>query len=829
MFRFLSVLLIFCLTYNIQAQLPKKLNSAEIHHEIEKLNFFGSVLYVGAHPDDENTGMISYFANHTNARTAYLSLTRGDGGQNLIGPELREQLGVIRTQELLAARRVDGGEQFFTRANDFGYSKTPEETLQIWDKEKVLSDVVRTIRKFKPDIIINRFDHRTPGSTHGHHTASAMLSFKAFELAGKKDALKDQLESLGTFQPQKLFFNTSYWFYGGREAFEEADKSNFFEMEVGTYFPKLGLSNPEIAALSRSQHQSQGFGSTGSRGQSTEYLELLKGELPEKDIFEGIDTSWNRVESGAEIGEILEKVEKNFNFNKPGESLPQLLEAYSLIQKLDDNFWRELKTKQLKSIIAACAGLYLEATAENPSAVPGEQIAVQLEAINRSDAHVKLQSISLEPNNSKIHPQKTLKNNIDWQEAIALKIPSTASVSSPYWLEEETDNGMYKVNNPELIGLPENPASTQAKFKIDFNGTTITFVKPVVYKYNDAVLGETYRPFMIIPEVSVAFQDDIKIFENDNPRQISVKIESGRENVQGEIEFEIPSGWKITPQKRPFSLMQKGSSINLNFKITPPEEQDETYLKPVIKVNGKEYSKELVKIEYGHIPQQNLILPAKLKLARIKIDKKGEQIGYIKGAGDAVPESLEQIGYQVNMLSPSMISTATLKRFDAVVLGIRAYNTLEKLKYRQKALMDYVKNGGTLIVQYNTTGGLLLEDLAPYPLKISRDRVTDENSEVRFLAENHPILNYPNKITPTDFENWVQERGLYFPNEWSEEFTPILSMNDKDESPKNGSLLVAEYGEGYFIYTGLSFFRQFPAGVPGAYRLFANMISIGKE
>ncbi len=828
MHKLFSLLFLLCLTF-VEAQVPEKLNSAEIHHEIEKLNFLGSVLYIGAHPDDENTRLISYFANHKNARTAYLSLTRGDGGQNLIGLELREQLGLIRTQELLAARGVDGGEQFFTRANDFGFSKNPDETLQIWDKEKVLSDVVRTIRKFRPDVIINRFDHRSPGSTHGHHTSSAMLSLEAFELADKNDAFPDQLKTYETFKPKRVFFNTSYWFYGGREEFEKADKSEMLDLEVGTYFPKLGLSNPEIAALSRSQHQSQGFGSTGSRGQATEYLELLKGEMPENDVFEGIDTSWNRIDGGAEIGKILEKVEKEFNFNNPAERLPELIEAYSLIQNLDNDYWRELKTRQIKSIISACAGLYLEASAKNPSAVPGEEIGVNLEAINRSDFPVRLQSVSLQPNNSEINPEITLKNNIDWEESISLKIPETAPVSSPYWLEEETDNGMYIVKNPALIGLPENPASTQAKFIIDFDGTELEFEKPLVYKYNDAVYGETYRPFMIIPEVSVAFEEDIKIFENKNPRQVSVKLESGKASVQGELSLEAPEGWKIKPENSSFNLRQKGSTVRLNFEITPPENQDEIYLKPVAKVNGKEYSDELIKIEYEHIPQQNLVLPAKLKLARLQIDKKGEQIGYIKGAGDAVPESLEQIGYRVSTISPSRISAAGLKRFDAVVLGIRAYNTVEELQYRHKALLDYVENGGTLILQYNTTGGLLIDELGPYPLKLSRDRVTDETSEVRFLSKEHPVLNFPNKITESDFENWVQERGLYFPDQWSEEFTPILSMNDKDESPKNGSLLVAKHGEGYFIYTGLSFFRQFPAGVPGAYRLFANMISIGKE
>lgn len=826
--RFLSFILFFFFGI-IQAQVPDKLNASEIHHEIKKLNFLGSVLYVGAHPDDENTRLISYFSNEVYARTAYLSLTRGDGGQNLIGSELREKLGLIRTQELLAARRIDGGEQFFTRANDFGFSKNPDETLKIWDKDKVLSDVVWTIRKFKPDVIINRFDHRSPGSTHGHHTSSAMLSLEAFDLAEDPDAFPEHLKYTSVFQPKRAFFNTSYWFYGSMEKFEEADKSHMLSFDVGVYFPELGFSNPEIAALSRSQHQSQGFGSTGTRGEANEYLELLKGDMPKENVFEGIDTSWNRIEGGAEIGEILHQVETDFDFKDPSKSLEKLLEAYNLIQDLEDSHWKNLKSNHIQEIIAACSGLYLEAVAANTSATAGEQIPVFLEAINRSEFPVNLVSVELSPNNSAINPNVALENNLGWEENILLKIPENTEPTSPYWLKNETDNGMYKVDDQQLIGLPENPIATKANFKLNFNGTEISYERPVVYKYNDAVVGETYRPFVIIPEVSVAFEEEMMVFENNEPRNVSVKVTSGKPSFQGSLSLKVDKAWKITPENTNFSLRQKGSSATLNFEITPPEDQNETYIIPVAKMGEKEFSEKLEQIDYKHIPQQNLVIPSKLKIARIDIKKKGELIGYIEGAGDAVPEGLEQIGYRVSLINPSSISEASLAKFDAVIVGIRAYNTVEELKYRQRALLEYVKNGGNLIIQYNTSQGMLVDNPAPYSLQLSRDRVTDEKSEVRFLAKDHPVLNSPNKINEKDFENWVQERGLYFPNEWAEEFTPILSMNDLNEDPKDGSLLVAEYGQGYFIYTGLSFFRQFPAGVPGAYRLFANMVSIGKE
>jgi LmbE family N-acetylglucosaminyl deacetylase len=827
--KLLSFLFCFFLL-NLHAQKPEKLNAAEIFQEIKKLNFLGSVLYIGAHPDDENTRLISYFSNEKNARTAYLSLTRGDGGQNLIGPELREQLGLIRTQELLAARRIDGGEQFFTRANDFGYSKTPEETLEIWNKEKVLSDVVWIIRNFKPDVIINRFDHRTPGTTHGHHTSSAILSLEAFEAAANPDKFPEQLEFTETHQTKRAYFNTSPWFYGGQEAFEEANKNQFVSFDTGVFFPLLGLSNPEISSLSRSQHQSQGFGSTGSRGSQMEYLEPIKGDtIRSQNIFKGIDTSWSKLEGGKEIGEILTQVEENYNFKNPAASLPKLVEAYKLIRELPNEHWREVKTKEIKNIIYSSSGVFLEAVANQASATARDSVEINLEAINRSDFSITLNSVELSPNNAKINPKIRLENNENWQNEITLKVPENTAYTTPYWLKESVNNGMYKVEDQQLRGLPETPTLTKSLFNLDFNGVTLSFEKPIVYKYNDPVLGETYQPFEIIPEVSLSFEDEMIIFENDEPKKISVKLTSGKENGKGKVSLSAREGWTIKPETHTFQLQQKGSSTNLSFEVTPPKDQNETFIIPTATIDGRKFSEELISIDYPHIPKQNLVAPAKLKVARLEIQKKGELIGYIEGAGDVVPESLEQIGYRVNKLNAETISRSSLQKYDAVVLGIRALNTVEALKYKQQILFDYVENGGNLIVQYNTNRGLVTENISPLPLELSRDRVTDETAEVRFLTENHPVLNSPNKITKKDFDNWVQERGLYFPDSWSEDFTPILSMHDKNETPKNGSLLVAKYGEGYFIYTGLSFFRQFPAGVPGAYRLFANMISIGKE
>lgn len=832
-FKKLTFLFLIALlsTSSIFAQKPQKPSASEIHHSLQKLNFLGSALYIAAHPDDENTRLISYLSNDVKARTAYLSITRGDGGQNLIGPEIREFLGVIRTQELLAARGTDGGSQLFTRANDFGYSKHPDETLAIWNKDEVMSDVVRAIRKFKPDIIVNRFNHRNPGSTHGHHTSSAILSFEAFDLVGDASMFAETAQQYGTWQPKRLFFNTSWWFYGSKENFEKADKTRLVEMETGGYYPSLGLSNGEIASLSRSMHKSQGFGSTGSRGSQSEYLEFLKGDFPQdkSNLFDGINTTWSRVEGGATIGAILSQVEKNFDFTNPSLIVPQLMEAFRLIQNLKDDHWRAIKTEEIKQLILDCSGLYLEAVADQQSVSPKGNVNVTVEAINRSKVTMQLNSVTSTVIQfpSQFVPTPLTEN----KKYTALSTEKTFNVSensAPYWLKSEGTLGMYRVDNKDLIGLPEQAQQFPVQFNLSIEGKEISITKNIVYKFNDPVNGEVYRPFEVLPEVTSSIPEKVLIFSSKAPREIPVIVRSERENITGTVNLQHPKGWVVSPSQHTFSLGPKGSTQTVVFTITPPKDQSEGYIKPLLQVGDTYHNKELITIDYNHIPFQSVLMPSQAKVVRIPIEKRGENIGYINGAGDAIPESLKQIGYTVTTIIPSEISAENLKRFDAIVVGIRAYNTVSELKFKQSQLNEYVHNGGTLLLQYNTSHRLFTNDLAPYPLKLSRDRVTDEFSEVIILAPKHPALNIPNKITQSDFDGWVQERGLYFPNEWAPEFTPILEMHDKEYPETRGSLLIASYGKGHYVYTGLSFFRELPAGVSGAYRLFANLLSLGK-
>ena len=808
-----TLLVLVCCSTLLWAQAPQKLNSVDIYEQVQKLNFLGKVLYVAAHPDDENTKLITYFSNHYHAQTAYLSLTRGDGGQNLIGTELREKLGAIRTQELLAARRIDGGEQFFTRANDFGFSKEPNETYAIWNKNEVLEDVLQVIETFRPDIIINRFAHNTPGTTHGHHTASAQLSLEAVAVT--------------PYQPKRVFFNTSWWFYGSQEAFDAADKSNLIAINSNVFYPLKGKSNNEIAALSRSQHKCQGFGTLGSRGAETEYLELLKGDYPKSSsIFEGIDTTWNRVAGGKEIGTLLYAVENNFNFENPSVHIPNLVAAYNLIQKLEDSHWKAIKSKQILKIIEACSGLFMEAVADTETTTKDSKFNLTFEVINRSASTVKLVSVSalnIQDATKNVVLKNNEKLNFQFKDCA---IASTTDYSNLFWLKEKKSEGMYRVSNKSLRILPEISSNYPVVFTLEIEGTLIEFVKNISYKFNNPDDGETYVPFTVLPSVTTAIDPKVVIFNNTQPKEISVVVKAHRAGVSGKLSLQLPEDWNVSPTAIPFTITAKNEDKKFTFKVFPGKKEVTTTLKALVEIDHQTIDSELITIQYPHIPKQTILVPSEAKLVKLAIETKAKSIGYIMGAGDEVPKSLENLGYTVTLIPPDAITLEKLSTFDAVILGIRAFNVLDELKYKNKVVFEYVYNGGNLIVQYNTTNGLVTKEVAPYELKLSNDRVTNEKAQVTFLAPEHRVLNHPNKITENDFTGWVQEQGLYYPNKWGTEFTPILAANDAGEAPKNGGLLIAKYGKGNYIYTGLSFFRELPEGVSGAYRLLANMIAL---
>jgi len=814
------------------AQKPSKPTSSEIFHQIQKLNFIGSVLYIGAHPDDENTRLISYLANDIKAQTTYLSITRGDGGQNLIGSELSEILGVIRTQELLGARKTDGGNQRFTRAVDFGFSKNPDETFRIWGKQEALADVVWAIRSLKPDIIINRFDHRTPGTTHGQHTASAILSYEAYDLARNASQFPEQLKYVDVWTPKRLFFNTSFFFYGSQEAFDKADKSNLSKLETGSYYTNLGLSNGEIAALSRSNHKSQGFGSTGSRGNESEYLEYLKGSAMKKksDIFEGVTTTWLRFSNGLAIRDIMDQVELQFDFKNPSASIPKLLEAQTLINKIEDDYWRKIKLNQINEIIASCAGLFVEAVSSTDATSPSQEIKLKLELINRSNCPIALSGYKVSTSQGSELPNLQLNNNVSNRLETTAQIPLEANYNSPYWLNEKGSVGMYKVVDQELTGLPETPSGITVDFSISLNNKATIFLRrEVVFKSNNPIKGEMYQPLYVLPPVTVQILDKVLIFKDNSAKNISVRVNAIKSGISGELHLELPEGWHSEPKNTTVTFLNGETEKNITFSVTPPETDSEGIMVPKFAYQDKIYHAEKIEITYDHIPKQVVLLPAESKLVKSNIKIEGKKIAYIQGAGDDIPSGLTQIGYEITELKQNEITAERLKSFDAIVMGIRVYNVLDDFEPQQNILLQYVAEGGTLLVQYNTDSRIKTLNFSPFPIKLSRNRVTEEDAEVRLLDPNLEVLNFPNKISNLDFSGWVQERGLYFPSEWGSEFTPVLGMNDFKEPERLGSLLVSKYGKGHYIFTGLSFFRQIPAGVPGAYKLFANLISIGKN
>lgn len=827
--KYFTLFFALFLSQTALTQPTKSYTSAQLFEMLQKAQVLGSVLYVAAHPDDENTRMISYLANKENYETTYLSLTRGDGGQNLIGSEIQELLGVIRTQELLAARRIDGGKQMFSRANDFGYSKNPTETLKVWNEDEVLADVVWAIRKIQPDVIINRFSNDPNSRTHGHHTSSAILSTRAFDLSNDPSQYPEQLQYVDTWQANRLMWNTSWWFYRSRENFAKVDKSKMVAVDVGVYYPLKGKSNTEIAAESRSQHQCQGMGSTSSRGQSIEYLEFLKGHQPTEDLFSGINTTWSRVPGGAMIGEKLSQIENNFNHVNPSASVPALAEVYAAIQQLPDGKWKSLKSKEVKDLLVGCMGLFAEAITTDYSTVAGGSVGLNIEMINRSEVPVELKGIEI----PSIDFDTTLSSTLAWESPFKwsknVHFDTESASTNAYWLNDQWELGMYTVEDQEKRGLPETPQMHEVHFELELEGRSFEITRPFVYKKTDRVVGEFYRPFEIIAPVSVELDNKVEIMVDESPRTISVSVKAGKDNCQGALSLDIPEGWEVSPQSIPFELSIKGEKAFYEFELIPPSGDSEGRIVPIAKVDGTDYSRSEVIIEYGHIPTQTIYRPASAKVVKLDLKKYGHNIGYIMGSGDAIPASLEQIGYNVRLLDESYIQSNDLSVYDAIIVGIRAYNTNDWMKYQQAKLLKYVEEGGTMIVQYNTSRGLVTSDLGPYPMKLSRDRVSVEEAPVKILAPDHAVMNEPNPITLADFDGWIQERGLYFPNEWDDRYTPILSSNDPGEPARDGGLLVAAYGQGHYVYSGYSWFRELPAGVPGAYKIFANLVSLGND
>lgn len=805
---------------NTMAQTAPAANAAEIQLQLNKLKVLGSVLYLAAHPDDENTRLISYLSKEKLYRTGYLSLTRGDGGQNLIGNELGDLLGLIRTQELLAARRIDGGEQFFTRANDFGFTKNPEETFTFWDRDSILADIVYVIRSFRPDVIICRFPVTGEGG-HGQHTASAILAQEAFTAAADPGRFPEQLKKVEVWQAKRLLWNT--FNFGGNNTISDDQ----LKVDIGVFNPLLGKGYSEIAADSRSMHKSQGFGAGKNRGAQLEYFKTMLGAAPATGLFDDINTGWNRIEGSERLEILIDKAISDYNPADPAGSVKALLNIRDALQQLPDGYWKTQKLKETEQLICLCSGLWFEAYSTQAVLASGNTLEWKVQVINRGAIPVEFKSVNVQQFDTMLN--KTLPENILFTLQRKQLLDVSTPVSQPYWLQQPHGLGMFTINNKEMTGRPENDPAIVATFNFEIEGRSFSYKRPLVYKYVDPVRGEVYQPLAIAPAVTATLDEPVYLFKSDQARQVKVNLKSNRDDASGTVSLKVPQGWVVTPTGNSFALELKGDEAAVIFTVSPSTHAITAKvdtMKAIVEMNGEKYDKGLRSISYDHIPVMQLFPPAQSKLVSVPLIVQGKNIGYVKGAGDVIPEMLRQVGYNVTMLDDDAITNENLAVYDAVITGVRAYNTNDRLKYLNGKLLAYVKAGGVLLVQYNTNGNdLVMNNIGPYPFKISRDRVTDEGAKVRFLKPEDALLNVPNKITDKDFDGWIQERGLYFVSDVDSNYRKIFSMNDKDEQPLDGALIACDYGKGRFVYTGLSFFRELPAGVPGAYRLFVNLIS----
>jgi LmbE family N-acetylglucosaminyl deacetylase len=795
------------------------MDGAALQLALRKLSNTGTVLYVGAHPDDENTSLLALLSKGRMVRTVYLSLTRGDGGQNLIGSDTGERLGVLRTQELLAARRVDGAEQWFTQALDFGFSKNPKETLEKWGPH-VLSDVVWAIRVIQPDVIVTRF-HPDSTNTHGHHTASAILAEQAFVAAADSTRFPEQFHNgIKPWRTRRLMCNVARFGNAGPDT-----TAGRLHIDLGAYDRLLGRSYTEIAGESRSMHKTQGFGSAERRGRLDNTLENRLGERASKDLLEGLDLTWARVPGGAKLIAPLRKAADEFDAEHPERTLPTLLEAWDVMGKLPDRAIVREKRAELLDAIRACAGLWLEAVSSTHTVSPGSSLKVAAAALLRAPVAVRWLGIDLESNGSPVaHSERpgTLENNLARAETLSVTMPANTRPTHPYWLEHTSD-GL-----PVLAGLttgqPENPPVMLAKLRLEIAKHALTFTLPVVYRWVDPVLGERYRDLAVGPPATLRFGRVAYLFPDATAREVTVTVLSTDRPTRGAVSLRLPSGWRAEPASIDVALRGGEADTTVRFRVTPGP-AGPAVMNAVFENESGRWDRSLVRLDYPHLPVQTLWPQSEAHLVRTDLRTQGQRIAYLMGSGDQVPEALRQMGFDVTLLEDDDLERRDLSTFDAVVVGVRAYNTRPRLRRLQPRLIDYARQGGRLVIQYQTPDPALDDKLGPYPFKVSRDRVTVEEAEVRFTDPNDPVLNFPNKIGPRDFDGWVQERGLWYANPWDKSYRAVLSMNDPGEPPLGGGLIAARVGKGAFFYTGLAFFRQLPAGVPGAWRLFANLVS----
>lgn len=784
----------------------------QLLEELKALSQTGRVLYLAAHPDDENTAVLAYCANKLGFEAAYLSLTRGDGGQNIIGDEQGTDLGIIRTQELLAARRTDGARQFFTRAYDFGYSKSPAETFAFWNKDSVLADVVYIIRFFRPDVVITRFPATGEGG-HGHHTASAILAEEAFRLAGREDIYPEQLNYVSPWQPKRLLWNG----WGPVLKSRGINPDTLATIDIGEYYTPAGMSFNEIAAVSRTMHKSQGFGSSPQRGEQIQHFLHLDGEYAKDDIFSGAGRGWNIYGFTKDIDALFQKAISEYDLNAPEKSVPLLIDIYNTIMSAKKKELDE-KLADLRSLIVSMSGIWLESVSSKDQYSRGDTLYIKTSVINRKGVPLKILSVNELPVN------KEARFNKPEVTEHSIVVTGNERLTNPFWTDEPMSGSRFTISDKKIRILAELGHQFTSPITLELFGARFSTEIPVLFRKNDPVEGETWRAPAVLPAASLIPEKELYISNNSQEKEITVTLRGNRSAVSGKLTLRLPAGWLSTPVDYSVENLSAGEERSYTFTIKRNKGTGSGLVGFVFTSGDISADRSYYEINYPHIPLQIVQQPAQTKIVFTEIKRVKQNIGYIPGAGDKVAEVLGSAGYKVTSLSEKEITAERLSSFESIVTGVRLFNTQKNSSHLLEKLLDYVKQGGTLVVQYNTSGELKVPFPGPYPFKLSRDRVTDETALVTVTDKSSPLLSYPNKITAEDFNGWHQELGLYFPSDLAPEYKTLLSMSDKGEPVKESSLIWARYGKGVFIYTGLAFFRQLPAGVPGALRLFINLI-----
>ena len=832
---------------------------------LRRLDGVKRVLLIGAHPDDEDTRLLAALARGWGAETAYLALTRGEGGQNLVGPELWEGLGIIRTGELEAARKRDGARQFFTRAFDYGYSKSAAEALANWPREELLRDVVWIIRRFRPQVVVTVFTG-TPRDGHGQHQAAGIMAREAFDAAGDPARFPDQLRNgVEAWTPLKLY----------QVSWRRPEEATLF-VETGTFDPLLGESYLQLAMESRSQHRSQDMGTPRRPGPGRSGVQLLRSRAGldaahDTGFFAGVDTTLEGLADALEgplrarvvrslsaYRRSLEGARKSFDGLHPSKAAGDLADALRDLEQARTaagksapvEFRRATgdKLRLATKALLAAAGIQVDARAADDLIVPGEHVEVRVSVWNGGTIPVAgiEPEMALPPGWSATlrrtqgaAPNGGVAPNTMATWTFDVSVPQDAPPSRLYYLRSPRRGAMYTwPAQPKMWGLPRDPPLVHARVRMDVQAdedshVEVTAEVPWQYVGVDKARGEFRRPVLVVPALGVSVEPRVLVWplRDEHPRTVSVQLAAYQEDgARGVVRLDAPSEWSVTPREAPFELAAAGAARTVEFRVNPPASATAgtVRLRAVATLtDGRRFAESVAMIDYPHIERAALFSPAAATVTRLPVKVADVRVGYIMGSGDDGFEAIRQLGVRADLLDAERVRRGDFADYDVLVLGIRAYETRPDVREANSRILEFARKGGTVIVQYNKyeypRGGY-----APYPVSMGRPapRVTDEGSPVRFLEPESPVFTYPNRITPADFKGWVHERGLYFLREWDPHYVPLLELKDFDEPPVRGALLAATVGRGVYVYTALSFFREFPAGVPGAYRLFANLLSL---